>query len=270
MSESNTDLSQLSMAEALAQAEKEVGTSPGNPSTTSEGQESPDTPQSDPDPLKGVEVSALLSHPELGPKLKSHIDTEHANQSRGSRATIERELRASLEPEITRQVTEKVVGDFLSDLSNEERASYFADHPNLAVVYGRYQEAKSSPDPASQSSFNPIVTQIRSNMQRIETANFTDEVRAKLHPDNYRNMGNDGLQKWTDDITDALIAQKVATTSETQKEAERTAKLAEEDSGGPLMNHGRATDVLGDIENDPTQSLLERAFAINSASAKKG
>lgn len=270
----------LTMAQAFelasqeGQSTQEGQRSEPQPLSTSPAGISP-TPTPDPnDPLAPLEVSTLLSHPTLGPKLKSHIDTEWANQSRGTRAQWEQEYEQSRVPQIQQQVTEQLLGTWFDGLEPDELGTYLAEHPNLAAAYASHkatQAAVNNPPPVETP--NPAMAQVLARIrlinQRLNGAGLPDEVRTKLDPVNYRNQGDAGLDKWESDVDNAVIDHKASLRSNETLEARRTAELAENDTQSGLFNQGSPVGVLGDLENDPPQLLMERALAIEAANARK-
>lgn len=229
------------------------------------------------DPLAKVDVATLLSHPTLGPVLKSHIDTEHAAQSRGMQQKWQQDYESSRAPQIQQQVTERLLGEWFDGMGPEELGTYLAENPNLASAYGSHkaaQEAAKNPptvDPNNQVSPETalILGRIRAVNQRLSASGLPDEVRATLDPGKYRDQGNAGLEKWEADTDAAIIAHKVKLQTAETLEAKRTADLAENDTQSGLFSNGAAVGVLGDLENDPPQLLMERALAIEAAARKR-
>jgi hypothetical protein len=222
----------------------------------------------DEDPLAGLDVKALLKHPELGPKIQRWSDGAGANQVE---TALERE-RQSIRESAVNDYQEQQWASRFQNLDEQQLRELLATNSEAAAAYGRYQqrqqdEAQGKPkDILRAGQTFAYAAQIATFSQVLEEAGLDAETKAKLDPKNFTDQGPDGIVVWGEAINTAIIEHKVAegvqAGLEEKWEAFKEEKLAEEEAEGgpPTTPTTRKPGALPDLMSTPASVQLEQGL----------
>lgn len=219
------------------------------------------------DPLSQVELSALLQHKDLGPRLQQWADQGAAAQVRSA---LERERARSQEAASTAE--EAALRDYFSGLSQEELGRVLASDPDLAASYARLQQsgkATTSADPAEVMAAAKTIafgTIIHDTNTRATDAGV--KMEGDLDPQAFVRFGDEGLNMWVGKVNEAIIRSQVEKEVNASIETRYAAYLEEEAAKGnsrirPTVN-GRNAPIEPDLMETPSRSLLEYALETQS------
>ncbi len=226
-----------------------------------------DQPPED-DPLKGLELKALLEHPVLGRKLQHWSDT--AGNLR-IRHAVDAE-RSSITATAERTAEEKQSDAHFASMTKEQIAEEISDNKDAALAYAQYETRLKAnaggglnPEAVARSSEVFAVTaQVRLNTEMLEKSELSPEVKEGLKPENYNKPGDEGLTAWGEAIFTALVTQEAQSLAEKLKEeqwdAYKQEHLAEIDGERPNATGGRRASPVPDLITTPTDELWAEAF----------
>src|SRR3990172_803142 len=228
------------------------------------------------DPLKGLDLKALLEHPQLGPLLNSWADRAGAAQVA---AALERE-RESIRSQAELTVDERHQDEHFSGMSREDIAAEIASDEKAALAYAEYEErrqAASEPNPdaiAAASQVYAYATRVASVSRVINDSELSVEAKAELAPENFTHLGTEGIVVWEKAVFEAMVSHEAGQHAQRlldeKWETYQQEKLAEGDetATAPTAAGRRTTNLPGLIET-PSEVLLEDALTRGSKPGNK-
>lgn len=209
------------------------------------------------DPLSGLSVEDILKHPKLGRELRSYADRGAAKQITSA---IERMKAANRLAEY-------------DSMTDEQRRTALQD-PELAAEYSKLQGDRQAALDEEEASRIGVSAQVygaavlvRTISSQIEKAGLPADVKARLDPENYKDYGLAGLDKWQEDVLEAIAEDRAnkrgRSESELEREARRQEALADNDSRMPTdIASGRRTNAGSfNLDTEDDSAALAAAFA---------